>query len=187
MLFFGFLLLFGYGSASRPAAGIALGGFLIWISCNTVGEYLFYRQAGAINTLWPVILNGVFLTPLLIPFLVIGALIFQAHPCRGFGDWIHRMLPFLLLFTGLSMANAWGSSEASVIYISDNAQYGLSIALRNALLSGNTGIVAPIGIPDDIGFTGVCAVFCIVPFCIGVLSVILFTITDLRSSDRTAG
>lgn len=187
VLFFGFLLLFGYGSASRPAAGIALGGLLLWVSCNTVGEYLFYRQAYAINTPWPVILNGVFLPTLLIPFLVIGALIFQAHPCRSFGDWIRRMLPFLLLFTGLSMANAWGSGEASVIYISDNAQYGLSIALRNALLSGNTGIVAPIGIPDDIGFTGVCAVFCIVPFCIGVLSVILFTITDLRSADRTAG
>ena len=187
VLFFGFLLLFGYGSASRPAAGIALGGLLLWVSCNTVGEYLFYRQAYAINTPWPVILNGVFLPTLLIPFLVISVLIFQNRPCGGFGDWIHRMLPFLLLFTGLSMANAWGSSEASVIYISDNAKYGLSIALRNALLSGNTGIVAPIGIPDDIGFTGVCAVFCIVPFCIGVLSVILFTITDLRSSDRTAG
>ena len=188
VLFFGFLLLFGYGSASRPAAGIVLGGFLLWISCNTIGEYLFYHQAGAINTLCPVILNGVFLPTLLIPFLVIGALIFQAHPCRGFGDWIHRMLPFLLLFTGLSMANAWGSSEASVIYISDNAQYGLSILLRNAfLLVGNTDAVAPLGTPENIGLTGACAVFCIVPFCIGVLSVILFTITDLRSADRTAG
>lgn len=179
VLFFGFLLLFGYGCTQNPRVAVVVGGLLLWISGNTVGEYMFYRILGVVNTIFPVVLNSIFQASVLVSFAVILFAVFADRPARRFSSWIRKALPFLLLFTGLGAANVWGSSADSVVYLSDASKYGVSMIVRNVLLMGSSA-----GTEEGVGMTQVLAVFCIVPFVIGVLSVLAFALTLRRSQEE---
>lgn len=141
VLFFAFLLLYGYGCAVRPAGGILLGALLLWISGNTVGEYEFYRSLGAVNTIWPVVIGEVFNAPMLIGFGAVSYLMFRERQISGFGQWFSRALPVMLLFTGLVAAKCWGSSELLVTYVSNPNLYSLPAVMRNLLLMGGSPIL----------------------------------------------
>lgn len=156
-----FTILASYGVYSLfGPVGLLFCGILIFISGNSIGEHLFWRGAGMMNTQIPVVFSHFINGTLVLSLAVIG-LVIHGGRGAGFSEYLKKMLPYFVLFTGLFAAQMWGEWSSYMLYTMDSSKWGLGMLARQYEMA-DTGSAAAYWLLGG------------APFIMGLLSVIFF-------------
>jgi multiple sugar transport system permease protein len=153
-LVFSSLVAYGFAKMEFPGRnllfGILLSTMMIPFMVRLIPLFIIYRQLGWLDTLYPLWVPAFFGTPFYIFFMrqffrtIPDDLIDSARidGCSEFGIWWRIMLPLstpmLIVVAIFAFQGSWNEFLAPLLFISDQAQYTLMMAVWFIVSSENT-------------------------------------------------
>ncbi len=99
---------------------------------NIVGGYLYYMNLGLVNTHLPIILSELIKPELLLCAAVLCIVAVKTQ--TGTTGRLNTILPYIIMYLGLFIANLLGSSRYEIIYANDPLLFSLAGTARNTAL-----------------------------------------------------
>ncbi|MCL2572145.1 MAG: hypothetical protein FWE11_07045 [Defluviitaleaceae bacterium] len=114
---------------------------MLTISNNIVGEFFYFRYFGLTNTRFALILVNTFNITFVLPIAYLTRI--KNPKITNISSLVRSMLPYFAIFMGLLIANTWGESFPTLIYVMSSDLWGLPMLLWQAVTLG--------GIPLSVG------------------------------------
>ena len=112
---------------------------------NTMGEFLFLRNIGLVNTYYAVALVSAFNIAFVLPLAYLAKL--RNPNFASISSLVRAMLPYFIVFLGFFIAYTWGSSFNQVVYIHQQNYFGVSMLFQMAVAhSAGGGPAPPVGV-----------------------------------------
>ncbi|MCL2404906.1 MAG: hypothetical protein FWC92_05085 [Defluviitaleaceae bacterium] len=108
---------------------------LVAIVNNTVGGFMLFHRLGLTNTHHAVILYNAFNIAFVLPLAYLARL--RNVQFTTFASIVQAMLPYLVVFVGLFVANTWGNSFPQMIYLHDRMLWGVPMLLVETVSFAN--------------------------------------------------
>lgn len=120
-----FFLTFWYSININSKLALLLILMLATVANNMVGEFIFFRNLGIVNThIAPALAND-FNWLFVISATYLASLKIQKPD--SFGKLVSALLPYLAVFSGVFISNVWGNSFNYMLHVNSHANWGLAL------------------------------------------------------------
>ncbi len=116
--------------------GLIITGLILFVGTSIIGEFMFNRSLGLINTLVPVVSGGIINGTIILSLTVTALILFSSELNVSPGRYIKDMLPFIIIALALTLSGVLNDTAVPLVNISDSRLFTLSLLSRQALQGG---------------------------------------------------